>query len=155
LASSQLELFSEYFEDNQSSIRTTFELFAQGLLFDNEVNEDGIPRMRPGTKIHMMDSSVTGFIVWHAFIRAVLVLNPDNQAERWLQLDRCIGLAAAILSTLIKEGRAPQQTLEPNTNQPLDDQTVEQLRKYWLGQSIDDIDNKIPHIEKVTIREHV
>jgi hypothetical protein len=111
LASSQLELFSEHFEDNQSSIRTTFELFAQGLLFDNEVNEDGIPRRRPGTKIHMMDSSITGFIVWHAFIRAVLVLNHDNQAERWLQLDRYIGLAAAILSTLINEGRAPQQSL--------------------------------------------
>ena len=155
LASSQIDLFNKYFEGDPTAERTAFELFSQGLLFDNEMDENGLPRRGPGTKIHMMDSSVTGFVVWHAFVKAVIVLGFDQRTERWLQIDKSIALAAAILSTLIKEGRAPQQTLEPNINQPLDDQTVEQLRKYWINLSVDEIDNKISHLEKITITKHV
>ncbi len=155
LANSQLDLFDKYLQGDSTSERTAFELFGQGLLFDNEMDENGLPRRGPGTKIHMMDSSVTGFVVWHAFIKAVIVLGFDKRTERWLRIDRYIALAAAILSALIKDGRAPQQTLEPNINQPLDEQTIEQLRTYWLNQSVDDIDNKIPHLEKVTITEHI
>lgn len=155
LANSQIDLFDKYFQGDPTSERTAFELFSQGLLFDNEMDDNGLPRRRAGTKIHMMDSSVTGFVVWHAFIKAVMVLGFDPRTERWLQIDRYIALAAAILSALIKNGRAPQQTLEPNVNQPLDDQTIGQLRTYWLNQSFDDIDNKIPQLEKITITEHV
>jgi len=155
LANSQIDLFDKHFQGDPTSERTAFELFGQGLLFDNEMDENGLPRRGPGTKIHMMDSSITGFVVWHAFIKAVMVLGIDPRTERWLQLDRYIVLAAAIVSALIKDGRAPQQTLEPNINQPLDDQTLGELRTYWLSQSVDDIDNKISHLEKVTITEHV
>lgn len=155
LANSQINLLDKYFQGDTPSERTAFELFGQGLLFDNEIDEKGLPRRGPGTKIHMMDSSVTGFLVWHAFIKAVMVLGFDQRTERWLQLDRYIILAAAILSALIKNGRSSQHTLEPNVNQPLDDQTIGQLRTYWLNQSVNDIDNKIPQLEKVTLTEHV
>lgn len=58
----------------------------------------------------MMDSELTGFVVWHAFIRAAVVLEVTGTVDRWLKFYRQIALAAAILSSLFKEEKRPQQT---------------------------------------------
>ena len=109
----------------------------------------------PCPKIHMKDSSVTGFIVLHAFVKLELVLGLPQNVERSSQFGMEIPLSAAILSTLIKNDHAPQQTIKPGINQLLDERTIQQSIAHWLNQFVDDIDNRIVNLEKTTIAEHV
>jgi len=155
IAENQIKIFEDHFKGDNDLERSSFELFAQGLLFDNGLDQNGLPRRPAGAKIHMMDSDVTGFVVWHAFIRAVIVLGLAENTERWLQLDREIALSAAILSALIGEGNRPQQRSDPKLNQPLDNEIIQQLREYWMNRTFDQIDTQITELEKLTITEHI
>jgi hypothetical protein len=155
LAENQTRIIDEHFKGNTEIERTAFELFSQGLLFDNGIDVNGLPRRPLWGKVHMMDSSVTGFVVWHAFVRAAAVLELFENTDRLLQLDREIALAAAILSACIADGKGPEQTANPGSNQPLDNSIVSQLRDFWLNQSFDQIDSKITNLEKSTITQHI
>ena len=156
LANNILQIIDKYFNDNPNSERISFELFAQGILFDTGLNSNGLPRRVPGAWIHMMDSEVTGFVAWYGFIRAVIALGlAETNIDRWLRISRNIALAAAILTTLTKQGRRPRQTNNPNLNQPLDENSLNSLRNYWLNQNLDQIDNQIINMEVISISEHI
>jgi hypothetical protein len=148
LSSNVIRIIDKFFDGKNDLQQKAFELFAQGLLFDNGVDDKGQPRRPSGDKIHMMDSNVLGYVVWHAFMRAVNLLDLDTDKDTWLQLDRHIGLGAAILSRLIKEGRGPQQSDDPNTNKPIEDEMISELRKTWLDLNYKDIDSKITQLEQ-------
>ena len=155
LIEEQIKIIDTSFKNNPDMESKAFELFSQGLLFDDKLDFNGLPRRPSGTKVHMMDSDLTGFVVWHAFIRAAIVLGLVATKDGLLQIDREIALGAAILASLVKEGRKPQQTDNPNLNEPLDDGIISQLKNYWMSQSFEDIDNKIIELEKVTITDHL
>jgi len=145
----------KYFANDPDSERISFELFAQGLLFDTGLDSNGLPRRLAGTKVHMMDSQVTGFVAWYGFIRAIIVLDlGSSNNERWLRIGRNLALAAAILTTLIKLGRRPSQNDDP-LNQPLDEISINSLRNYWLNQNFDQIDNGIAKMEEIGLSEHI
>jgi hypothetical protein len=156
LADNHNRIMNEHFGSNTELEQKAFELFAQGLLFDNGTDEKGDLRRRDGEKIHMMDSSITGYIVWHAFIRLVVLLYDDGtiNSNRWLQTDRHIGLAAGILSELIKSGREPMQSNDATHNKPLDPSLVDTLRGYWLNLSFKEIDDRLVQLRLETVSEH-
>ncbi len=136
---------NEHFKGNIDTEQIGFELFAQGLLFDDKLDKNGEPRRRPGCKIHMMDDDMRGYLIWHAFARLVALLYGDNNlvSARWLQIDRHIGLAAGILAALIKSGKEPEQINDPTSNKPTDSAVVEDLRRHWLDLDFQQIDSKI------------
>jgi hypothetical protein len=157
LANSQLRIMDDHFKGNTETEQTAFELFAQGLLFDNGLDDNGLPRRPEGDKIHMMDSSIIGYIVWHAFIRLVVLLYGDDGAidsNKWLQTDRHIGLAAGILAALIKSGREPEQSNDPTYNKPIDPTLLEALRADWVHLNFQNIDDKLAQLRLDTISEH-
>ena len=138
-----------YYQEN------AFELFAQGLLFDNGLDNTGLPRRPAGDKIHMMDSSVEGYVVWHAFVRAVVILDATSDKDRWLEIDRYIALAAAILSALITSGKEPIQSDDPTRNRRINTTLLEELRAHWLNLSFKDIDDKIVQLRQNVISRHI
>lgn len=156
LADSILQIIDKYFNNSPDLERISFELFAQGLLYDTGLNSKGLPRRQPGAWIHMMDSEVTGFVAWYGFIRAIIAIGlAETNIDRWLRISRNIALAAAILTTLIKQGRKPIQSNNPDINKSLDDGILNSLRNYWLNQNLDQIDNQITNIEELSISEHI
>ena len=105
----------------------------------------------------MMDSSIDGYIAWHAFVRAVVVLLVENQGlnkEAWLRTDRHIALATAILASLIKSGKAPLQTNDPTHNKPIDSKLLHELRALWLHFGFDEIDQKLVQLQEEVISKH-
>jgi hypothetical protein len=156
LADNQVRIMDRHFGGNTALEQMAFELFAQGVLFDNSLDERGHPRRREGEKIHMMDSSITGYIVWHAFVRTVVLLYADGTIDstKWLQTDRHIGLAAGILTELIKSGREPIQRNEPDHNKPIDTAVLGKLRGGWLNLSFPEIDDRLVQLRLDTVSEH-
>jgi hypothetical protein len=156
LADNHVRIMDEYFSGNTELEQMAFELFAQGVLFDNGLDERGQPRRREGEKIHMMDSSITGYTVWHAFVRIAVLLfgNGTIDSTKWLQTDRHIGLAAGILAELIKSGREPMQRNDPTHNKPIDIALLEKLRGYWLNLSFSEIDDRLVQLRLDTVSEH-
>ena len=69
-------------------------------------------------------------------MRAVNLLDLDTNKDTWLQLDRHIGLAPAILSKLIKNGRELQRSEDPNTNKPIEDNLLNELLSILSPKSI-------------------
>lgn len=61
----------------------------------------------------MMDSGIDGYIVWHAFVRVVVLLFETADQKAWLQTDRNIGLSATVLAALVKDGKQPVQSNDP------------------------------------------
>lgn len=102
----------------------------------------------------MMDSGVTGFVAWHAFMRAVGVLNISENKDQLLQTDRHIALAAAIVAALVNSGHPPVKSNDPSTNKPLDHATLNNLRSSWLNLASQDIDNRIVELEERSISRH-
>jgi hypothetical protein len=149
LADNHLKIINEYFGSNTEIEQMAFELFGQGLLFDDGLDKNGNPRRVPGNKVHTMDDDIRGYLIWHAFVRLVVLLlygDDDKVADskkKWLHTDRHIGLAAGILAALIKSGRQPEQTNDPKYNKPMDPTVIEELRADWLYRSFQDIDDKI------------
>ena len=58
-----MRITDKFFGGKTELQQKAFELFAQGLLFDNGVDDKGQPRRPSGDKIHMMDSKVLGYVV--------------------------------------------------------------------------------------------
>src|SRR5215208_6697399 len=91
LAEQQLEIFDRHFGGDPDAEQLAFEEFGQGINFDD--------RRPVGDKVHKMDTGgperpPQAYHAWHAFIRAVVLLGAD--AERWLRMDRNLGLAWAM-----------------------------------------------------------
>ncbi|MGH9972745.1 MAG: hypothetical protein ACRD93_02470 [Nitrososphaeraceae archaeon] len=74
----------------------------------------------------MMDEGQFGFYRWHTFVRTAVLL--DHEPQRWLSVDRHIGLACAIDSN-----QEPRQTANdgnnPN-NSEISLETLEKLRSF-------------------------
>ncbi len=147
LADNSKKLFDEFYRNDATSEQKAFELFAQGLLFDD--------RRQEGEKIHMMDSSVTGYVVWHAFSRAVGLLGLTEDNDHLLQTDRHIALAAAILARLTNSGHPPVQSDDPSNNKPMDETSLQELRSSWLNLGFEEIDNKIVELEERSLSKHI
>lgn len=137
LSVKQLEIFDLHLGADLDATRQAFEEFGQGIHFDD--------RRPAGQKIHMMDSSgpmnpAVGFHRWHAIIRAQVVLGID--ADRWTEIDRCLGLGWAIQS----EAQPVQRVAEPNP--PMAPERVTTLRERWMARTpeqIDDAFDSIPY----------
>jgi hypothetical protein len=108
LADNILGIIDKYFKDDKAAQQNAFEPFAQGLLFDNIVDKNGKPRRPEGDKIHMMDSGIEGFVVFHTLVRALTVLGLTDNKNKWQEIDMHVALAAAILGAL-KSGSRPEQ----------------------------------------------
>jgi hypothetical protein len=136
LSVKQLEIFDLHLGDDPGATRQAFEEFGQGIHFDD--------RRPVGQKIHMMDASgpanpAVGFHRWHAIIRAQVVLG--IAADRWTEIDRCLGLGWAIQS----EAQPVQQVAAPNP--PLAPERVAALCERWMArtpEAIDDAFDSIP-----------
>jgi hypothetical protein len=128
LADQQLAIFDRHFGGDADAEQRAFEEFAQGIHFDD--------RRPAGDKVHKMDTGAPGsppqaYHAWHGFIRAVVLVGGD--AERWLRIDRNLGLAWAI------QNEARPADDEPN-NPPLPEDRLEQLRAAWLPLDADQLD---------------
>ena len=130
LARLQLELLDRHFGDDPGRMQEAFEYFGQGILFDD--------RRPPGEKIHKMDiggpaSPPVGYHRWHAFLRAAVFVGADS--ERWLTVDRLVGLAWAIQSEARPEEDSP-------TNPGLPAERLAALREHWLSLSFEQLDGE-------------
>jgi hypothetical protein len=133
LADQQLAIFDRHFSGDDAAEQAAFEEFGQGLNFDD--------RRPVGQKVHKMDPSGPGqppafYHVWHAFIRAFVLLGAD--AQRWLGLDRKLALAWVI------QNEAQPKNDRPD-NPPLPPERLETLRKAWLGLSVEELDDAFDH----------
>lgn len=128
LADTQLEVIDRHFAGDTAAEQSAFEEFGQGVLFDD--------RRPVGDKIHKMDTGgpadpPSGYHNWHAFIRAAVLVGAD--ADRWLGIDRCVGLAWGVQSVA--------KPVEDATDNPrLDDATLQKLRDVWLSLDADGLD---------------
>lgn len=129
LADEQLAIFDRHFNGDGDAERSAFEEFGQGVLFDD--------RRRAGDKVHKMDTGgpidpPTGYHNWHAFIRAAVLVGADE--DRWLNMDRNVGLAWAIQS-------AARPADDAQDNPPLADAHLQTLRDVWLTLDADGLDD--------------
>jgi hypothetical protein len=133
LAELQIQVFDRHFQGNRATEQTAFELFGQGVLFDDA---------RPvGDKVHLMDTGgpsnpPIGYHRWHVFARSVQLLDvipPAVNQQRWLGINREIGLAWAIQSEMkpIPDSRA---------NPPIAASRLQSLRAVWTSQNADGLD---------------
>jgi hypothetical protein len=146
LADNHSRIIDRYLGVNNEKEQMAFELFAQGLLFDDGLDENSQPRRISGNKIHMMDDDMRGYLIWHAFVRLAVALLYHNgyiDSKKWLHTDRCVGLAAGILAALIKSGMEPEQTNDPTYNKSIDPTVLEELRADWLHLTFHELDHKI------------
>jgi hypothetical protein len=137
LAKLQSKTMDEFLNNDPDIELRTFEDFAQGVLFD--------ARRAMGYKIHKMNGGPfpgwnrkifppKGYHYWHAFIRSYVLL--EGESDRWLMIDRYVGLAWAIQSLL-----KPYNDIGFNPNNPeLSQKCLEQLRKIWLSRSFGELD---------------
>ena len=88
-----------------------------------------------------MDGPPYGYILWHSFIRAVsfLDLNTSSRAsKRWLEIDRHLGLAAAIDFT--QNPKQSDRTGNNPNNPQINSNILEQLRARWLSRNYEQLD---------------
>jgi hypothetical protein len=128
LADEQLAILDRHFHGDAEAERSAFEEFGQGVHFDD--------RRPAGDKVHKMDTGgptdpPTGYHNWHAFTRAAVLVGAD--ADRWLTMDRNVGLAWAIQSVARPADDAPD-------NPPLDEARLQSLRTAWLPLDADGLD---------------
>ena len=132
LAEQQLTIFDRHFAGDAAKEQTAFEEFGQGINFDD--------RRPDGDKVHKMDirgdEPPQAYHAWHGFIRAVVLLGADE--DRWLGLDRKLGLAWAI------QNEAHPVEDDPD-NQPLPPARLAALRDAWLGLDFDQLDDAFDH----------
>jgi len=132
LAQKQLDIITKTFGDDIESQQRAFEDFGQGILFDDR------PPRPLNNRVHMMDEGQFGFYSWHTFIRTAALLN--NESERWLNVDKHIGLACAIDSK-----RQPRQSTKdgnnPN-NSEISLEMLDKLRSFWLPLNFEELDTE-------------
>ena len=129
LAAFQKTFFDEHFPD-PDDLRRAFEDFGHGILHDNK-KINGRNRRPAGFMNHMMDGSPSdcvGFHRWHAFIRAAVAAGADS--ERWLYINRIVGLSWAIYSEL-------SPIVDSPSNSKLASSRVRTLREHWTNSSED------------------
>jgi hypothetical protein len=147
LSDRQLSLLDKHFQGNKELERLAFEEFAQGTLFDNLLCPGGI-RRRSGTEsIHMMNSSLLGYIIWHAFIQILLLIDKGADHDRWLEIERYLVLSADILLHLISLGREPKPYSSIDMhNIRLEFNTLQKLRYYWMYKGYEEINHKMRNL---------
>jgi hypothetical protein len=128
LSAKQAELLDRAFTSDADAERTAFEHFGQGVLFNND--------RPPGQKIHHMDNGGPddpphGYYTWHGIIRAAVMVGADP--DRWLRIDRNVGLAWAIHA----EARA---VIDSPNNPGLSAARLAELRSTWQAFSFDELD---------------
>ena len=128
LADAQLAIMDRHFPNEPDSLRQAFEDFGQGVLFDD--------RRNVGDKVHKMDIGgpqfpPIGYHRWHGFIRAAVAAGAD--AERWLFLNRCLGLAWHVQSLARPEEDNP-------SNPGLPEEQRARLREKWMAMSPSELD---------------
>jgi hypothetical protein len=132
LAQKQLDIINKTFGDDIESQQRAFEDFGHGILFDDR------PPRPVNNRIHKMDGGQFGFYSWHSFIRIAVLL--DHEPERWLNVDRHIGLACAIDSK-----QQPRQStndgINPN-NSEISPEMLDKLRSFWLPLNFEELDTE-------------
>jgi len=132
LSQKQLDIINKSFGNDIESEQRAFEDFGQGILFD-----DRNPRPL-NNRVHMMDEGQFGFYRWHTLGRTAVLLNQDPQ--RWLTVNRHIGLAGAIDS----KQRPRQSTSDGNNpnNSEISTEILDTLRSFWLTLSFEELDTE-------------
>jgi hypothetical protein len=128
LAESQLAIMDRHFGRDAAAEQVAFEEFGQGIHFN--------PRRPVTDKVHKMDRSQDGSTIgyhrWHAFIRAAVLVGAD--AQRWLGVDRLVGLAWAIQTVAM-----PREDATDNPRLP--EARLRVLREAWLPMSVEQLDS--------------
>ena len=85
-----------------------------------------------------MDEGQFGFYRWHTLIRTAVLLN--HEPERWLNVDRHIGLACAIDS----KQRPRQSTNDGNNpnNSEISPEMLDKFRSFWLPLNFEELDTE-------------
>jgi hypothetical protein len=159
LADNHLRIINECFAGNNNLAQIAFEYFGQGLLYDDLKNEINNFRRPTGWKVHMMDAEMSGFFVWHAFIRVVVISGVIDKGLEviWLQIDRYVALGAALLAESIRLGNKPKQSGQvPNDGNPhnrgIDGNMslLNELQNLWLNRSFSEIDSHLIQLVRST-----
>lgn len=130
LAQKQLDIINKTFGDDMDSQQRAFEDFGQGVLFDER------PPRPLNNRIHMMDEGQFGFYSWHTFVRTAVLLN--HEPERWLNVDRHIGLACAI-DIIQQPTQSTNDGNNPN-NSEIHPEMLDKLRSFWLPLNFEELD---------------
>jgi hypothetical protein len=110
-----------------------FSSFAQGILYDDLPRPPNMPQRKGVESIHMMNSDILGFAIWHAFIIALVLIDDKANKPRWLEIDKYLLLAAGIFDKLTQLGRKPNKATEPGKNKPLDESILKELENIYLN----------------------
>ncbi|NYT96201.1 hypothetical protein [Salinispora sp. H7-4] len=123
LSEIQLSMLDTYYRRNFGGLMSAFLDFGQGVLWD--------PRRPDPYRVHIMNGDPTpGYHVWHAYIRAMDLLNVD--ADRWRSIERLVGAAWHVQSLAKPAYNAPNTPLEPIV--------VADVKRLWLRRSTEEID---------------
>src|SRR4030095_4005493 len=136
LGDKQLELLNKHFNEDKIMEKNAFTSFAQGLLFDDLQRPPNLPIRTGVESIHMMNSDLLGYVIWHAFIMALILIDDKANKQRWLEIDKYLVLSAAVFEKLTQLGRRPIRATEPGKNKPLDESDLKELENQWLQANI-------------------
>jgi hypothetical protein len=139
LADQQLSVLENRFHGDLNIELKAFEDFGQGILYDNNREH----KRFHGDRIHKMDTGwpqpPIGYHRWHAFIRAAELMNLGSQ-DRWLQIDRYVGLAWVIQCKQIPKD-SDHSTDEDPKNPRIESDLLTRLEEIWLQKSFEELDN--------------
>ena len=127
LAAVQLQIIDRHLKSDDE-IRSAFEDFGQGILFDDR------PPRPPGRRVHMMDGTPdnwVGWQRWHGFIRAASLLG--DSADRWLHINRCMALSWAIQTEADPVNDKPDNPELPSAR-------LDVLRQTWMTLTFEQLD---------------
>ena len=136
LGGRQLELMNKHFKEDKMMEKNAFTSFAQGILFDDLPRPPDLPQRTGVESIHMMNSDMAGYVIWHVFIMALVLIDDKANKQRWLEIDKNLVLAAAVFEKLTQLGRRPIRATEPGKNKPLDESDLKELENHWLQENI-------------------
>jgi hypothetical protein len=131
IATIQLSVMDQHFRADSSALRTAFEDFGQGTLFDPRRAQS--PQFHT-VRIHMMDGTPdnwAGYHRWHAFIRAGMASGAD--ARRWSAIMQNVALAWSI------QTEANPVVDSPN-NPGLAPARLAMHRQRWLSANDEELD---------------
>lgn len=124
ISRAQLLAVDELYRRHDPRLVTAFTTFGEGVLFD--------PRLAPREQeVHTMNGKPpVGYHTWHAFIRAMMLLDIDR--PRWREIAPLNALAWAVQTVAKPDTRVPSP--------PLPRRTVRQLTRLWLPKGIAQLD---------------
>jgi hypothetical protein len=143
VAQKQFDIIIKYFHEDVQSQQRAFEDFGQGVLYDNRPPRSKVRR------IHMMDENHSGYRFWHIFIRTAVLLTIDvdtNILDRWLSIDRHIGLASEIH---FKQHPSQSDANGQNPmNHEIDPDLLMQLQDKWLKCTFSQLDDLFDNVNE-------